>query len=283
MSNVLFDVPGPRSRFRHRWYGLITSLATAAAVAIVVQRLYAKEQVTPDAWEPFADPDILTGLIEAFGVTIAAAVLAIVLSIGFGAIFAAGRLSERVWLRWPSVAVVEFFRAVPLVLMILAIFFGFGETTGRFGALVIALMLYNGSVLAETFRAGINAVPKGQSEAAYAIGMRKSQVMMGILTPQAVRIMLPAIVSQCVVGLKDTALGFVLGAEEAVSVGKLIYVSYGNPIATGIVLAVGFIILNYGLTKLAQYLEARQRRRGRAVLSEAVTTVAGGPGSGVND
>src|SRR5690606_14650539 len=102
------------------------------------------------------------------------------------------------------------------------------------------------------------------SEAAYSIGMRKTQVMIRILTPQAVRIMLPAIISQCVVCLKDTALGFVLGAPEAVSVGKLIYVSYGNPIATGIVLAICFIIVNYGLSKLAQYLESRQRRRGRA-------------------
>ncbi|HEX6446371.1 MAG TPA: amino acid ABC transporter permease [Streptosporangiales bacterium] len=276
MSAVLFDAPGPRSRARHTLYGVVACVAAAAFVAFVVHRLYVREQITADAWEPFQDPEILAGLVQAFGRTLLAAGSAIVLSIGFGAVFAAGRLSDRLWLRLPCVAVIEFFRATPLVLLILGIFFGFGDTTGRYWALVLALMLYNGSVLAETFRAGINAVPRGQREAAYAIGLRKTQVTTLILAPQAVRIMLPAIVSQCVVALKDTALGFILGSEEAVSVGKLIYISYGNPIATGIVLAVVFIAINYGLSKLAQFLESRQRRKGRAVLREAPTTVAGG-------
>ncbi|MBO0891179.1 MAG: amino acid ABC transporter permease, partial [Acidothermales bacterium] len=216
------------------------------------------------------------GLAKAFGRTLLAAGSAILLSVVFGAVFASGRLSDRLWLRIPCVAVIEFFRATPLVLLILGIFFGFGDTTGRYWALVIALMLYNGSVLAETFRAGINAVPRGQREAAYAIGLRKGQVTTLILAPQAVRIMLPAIISQCVVALKDTALGFIIGSEEAVSVGKLIYISYGNPIATGIVLAVVFIAINYTLSKVAQFLEAQQRRKGRAALKEAQTTVAGG-------
>lgn len=283
MTSVLFDSPGPRARSRHTLYGVIASVAAAALIAYIVNRLYTSEQITGDAWEPFQDPEILAGLVKAFGRTLLAAASAIVLSIGFGAIFAAGRLSDRLWLRIPCIAVIEFFRATPLVLLILGIFFGFGNTTGRYLALVLALMLYNGSVLAETFRAGINAVPRGQSEAAYAIGLRKTQVMTLILAPQAVRIMLPAIISQCVVALKDTALGFILGSEEAVSVGKLIYISYDNPIATGIVLAIVFIAINYGLSRLAQFVESRQRRKGRAVLSEAQTTVAGGLGSGAAD
>lgn len=278
MSTTLFDVRGPRARFRHGVYGVLTSIGTAALVAYIVYRLYASEQITGDAWEPFQDPEIVVGLIEGFGLTLLAAAMAIALSIAFGAVFAAGRLSERWLFRLPSIAIVEFFRAIPLVLMILAIFLGFGETTGRYGALVIALTLYNGSVLAETFRAGINAVPLGQREAAYAIGMRKSQVMLSILTPQAVRIMLPAIISQCVVALKDTALGFIISAPEAVSVGKLIYNDFGNPIVTGIVLAVVFIAINYTLSKVAQFFEGRQRRQGRAVLATAPTTAAGGTG-----
>ncbi|MQA81256.1 MAG: ABC transporter permease subunit [Streptosporangiales bacterium] len=276
MSTTLFDVRGPRARVRHGVYGVLTSIGTAALVAYIAYRLYASEQITGDAWEPFQDPEIVFGVVEGFGLTLLAAVLAIALSIAFGVIFAAGRLSDSALLRIPSIVVVEFFRAVPLVLMILAIFLGFGDTTGRYGALIIALMLYNGSVLAETFRAGINAVPRGQSEAAYAIGMRKTQVMLSILTPQAVRIMLPAIISQCVVALKDTALGFIIASPEAVSVGKQIYSNYGNPIVTGLVLAVVFIAINYTLSKIAQILEGRQRRKGRAVLATAPTTAAGG-------
>lgn len=276
VSTVLFDAPGPRSRVRHNVYGLVAVLATVALIAYVGHRLYVSEQITGDAWEPFRDPEILAGLAKGFGKTLTAAAAAIVLAIAFGAVFAAGRLSDRTVLRIPSVGVVEFFRAVPLVLLIFAVFFGFGDTTGRYWALVIALMLYNGSVLAETFRAGINAVPSGQREAAYSIGMRKSQVMTLVLAPQAVRIMLPAIVSQCVVALKDTALGFIIASEEAVSIGKQIYIGYDNPIVTGMVLAVVFIAINYTLSKIAQFLESQQRRRGRAVLTTAPTTAAGG-------
>lgn len=279
MSSVLFDTPGPRSRVRHNVYGVLAVLATAALIAFVVHRLYTREQITGDAWEPFQDPEILAGLAKGFGRTLLAAAAAIVLAVAFGAIFAAGRLSDRVLLRVPCVVVVEFFRAVPLVLLIFAVFFGFGESTGQYWALVIALMLYNGSVLAETFRAGINAVPRGQSEAAYSIGLRKSQVMTLILAPQALRIMLPAIVSQCVVALKDTALGFIIASQEAVSIGKQIYIGYDNPIVTGIVLAVVFIAINYTLSKIAQLLESQQRRRGRAVLATAPTTAAGGTGA----
>lgn len=274
-SSVLFDVPGPKAKLRHNIYGVLAVLGTIALVAYIVRRLYTSEQITADAWEPFLDPEILFGLFEGFGLTLLAAVSAIAFSVVFGAVFAAGRLSDRAFFRLPCVAIVEFFRAVPLVLLIFAIFFGF-DFFGQYWALIFALMLYNGSVLAETFRAGINAVPSGQSEAAYAIGMRKTQVLTLILSPQAVRIMLPAIISQCVVALKDTALGFIIASPEAVSVGKQIYNGYGNPIATGIVLAVVFIAINYTLSKVAQYFEGKQRRKGGAVLATAPTTAAGG-------
>jgi glutamate transport system permease protein len=170
--------------------------------------------------------------------------------------------------RWPSIVVIEFFRAVPLLLLIFFLFLGFGGPLGTFWALVLGLMLYNGSVLAEIFRAGILSVPRGQSEAGYAIGMRKSQVMRLILAPQAVRSMLPAIISQCVVALKDTALGFIIGAPGIVRDAERIYIApqYNNPLAVGIVLAAIFIIINYSLSRLATYLESRMRREGRAVV-----------------
>jgi glutamate transport system permease protein len=138
-------------------------------------------------------------------------------------------------------------------------------------------MLYNGSVLAEIFRAGILSVPRGQSEAAYAIGMRKGQVMRLILAPQAVRSMLPAIISQCVVALKDTALGFIIGAPGIVRDAERIYIApqYNNPLAVGILLAAIFIVINYSLSRLAIWLESRLRREGRAVVRAEPAAVGG--------
>ena len=133
----------------------------------------------------------------------------------------------------------EFFRAVPVLLMMIYIFFTFGAGEGGIGSywsVVIALTLYNGAVLAEVFRAGILAVPPGQGEAAYALGMRKSQVMRQILMPQGVKIMLPSIISQCIVALKDTSLGYVILAPGLTRVGKSIFLEFQNQVQTAIVL-----------------------------------------------
>jgi glutamate transport system permease protein len=268
MTAVLFDVPGPRARRRHLIGTVVAGVALAALAGWVLWVLWDKEQITPEQWEPFLEPNIVELLYEGLIATLTAAAVAIALAVAFGALFASGRLSDRAALRWPSIVVIEFFRAVPLLLLIFFLFLGFGGTLGTFWALVLGLMLYNGSVLAEIFRAGILSVPRGQSEAGYAIGMRKSQVLRLILAPQAVRSMLPAIISQCVVALKDTALGFIIGAPGIVRDAERIYIApqYNNPLAVGIVLAAIFIIINYSLSRLATYLESRMRREGRAVV-----------------
>jgi glutamate transport system permease protein len=267
MTAVLFDVPGPRARRRHRIGTVVAGLALAALAGWVLWVLWDKEQITPEQWEPFTESNIIELLYEGLVDTLTAAAVAIALAVAFGAVLASGRLSNHA-LRWPSVLVIEFFRAVPLLLLIFFLFLGFGGTLGTFWALVLGLMLYNGSVLAEIFRAGILSVPRGQSEAAYAVGMRKSQVMRLILAPQAVRSMLPAIISQCVVALKDTALGFIIGAPGIVRDAERIYIApqYNNPLAVGIVLAAIFIIINYSLSRLAVYLESRMRKEGKTVI-----------------
>jgi len=273
MTAVLFDVPGPRARRRHLIGTVVAGLALAALAGWVLWVLWDKEQITPEQWEPFTEPNIVNLLFEGLVDTLTAAAVAIALAVAFGALFASGRLSDHAGIRWPSIVVIEFFRAVPLLLLIFFLFLGFGGPLGTFWALVLGLMLYNGSVLAEIFRAGILSVPRGQSEAGYAIGMRKSQVMRRILAPQAVRSMLPAIIGQCVVALKDTALGFIIGAPGIVRDAERIYIApqYNNPLAVGIVLATIFIIINYSLSRLATYLESRMRREGRAVIgTEAV-------------
>ena len=274
MSTVLYDAPGPRTRRRVLVGSIVGGLVVLAVVLLAVLRLGDQGVFARSQWDPFGDPGVQRFVLRAIWATVKAALVAIVLALIFGVVFASGRLSERAWLRVPAVLVIEFFRAVPLLLLILFLFLGFGDQLSplgkavgsqvpeAFGALVVGLMLYNGSVLAETFRAGINAVPRGQSEAAYSIGLRKSQVMRMILIPQAVRIMLPAIVSQCVVALKDTALGFVIGYEELLRQGRLIYNSYGNIVATAIVIAAIYILINLALSWLASWLERRTRRRG---------------------
>ena len=166
MSTVLFDAPGPRTSRRHRIYGLVAWVLLVAAAAGVIWLLYVKGQLAYDLWEPFLTPAYIRVLIvDGLFVTLQMAFFAIIFALVFGVVFGVGRLSDRAWLRWPSWAVVEFFRAIPLLLLIIFIFFAFfigrgGGTSGSFWAVVIGLTLYNGAVLAEVFRAGINAVPQ---------------------------------------------------------------------------------------------------------------------------
>jgi len=257
---VLYDVQGPRARRRTAIGSIIGSFVVAAIVVAVVLRLNARGQFESEKWQPFSDPDIIRALGEGLVATLRVAGTAVLLALLLGTVLAVGRLSDRRLLRTPATWVVELFRAIPLVLLILFFFFRFGVTLGRYGALVAALALYNGAVLAEVFRAGILAVPRGQTEAAQAIGLRKSQVMRLILVPQAVRLMMPAIVAQCVVALKDTALGFIIAYPELLRTGQLIYNGYFNIIPTALVVAAVYVTMNLLLSRLAIVLERRQGR-----------------------
>ena len=254
-TGVLYDAaPGPRTVARHRVYTVVTVLALLGLLAFVVKRLYDEGQFAYALWEPFVTPDyvraiIVDGLLQ----TLRMAFTAILGAVVFGAAFGIGKLSNHGWVRWPCWAVVEFFRAIPVLLLMIFIWYALGiEKDGSsYWGVVIALTLYNGAVLAEVLRAGVLAVPKGQAEAAYAIGMRKGQVMTLILLPQAVKIMLPAIISQCVVALKDTALGQYILAPGLTAVGRQIYLAFFNRIPTIIVIAAMYILVNLILTWLA--------------------------------
>jgi glutamate transport system permease protein len=260
MSDVLYEDPGPRTKARHRLYSVIVYVLLAGLAGFLVWRMYDRGQFAYELWEPFFTPTyIQVLLVDGLLVTLRMAFVAIVLAIIFGLIFGIGKLSDHAALRWPSWLVVEFFRAVPLLLLIIFIFFmwGVGDGFGSYWAVVIALMLYNGAVLAEVFRAGINAVPKGQAEAAYAIGMRKTQVMNLVMLPQAVKIMLPAIISQMVVALKDTSLGFYIVAPGLTAVARGIWLEFGNQFQTVIVLAGLYIVANLVLTWVATWVQRR--------------------------
>jgi glutamate transport system permease protein len=264
MSSVLFDVPGPRARARHNILTAVATLIFLALTGLVLWKLWQEGEFEAELWEDLAQPNIWKAIWDGLVATLSAAVSGIVLSVIFGGLFAVARLSDHAWVRWPARVIVEFFRAVPLLLLIIFMFYGFQDYLGTYGSLVIALMLYNGSVLSEVFRAGMLAVPSGQSEAAYAVGMRKNQVMRLVLLPQAVTIMLPAIISQCVIVLKDTALGVIIAYTELVWQGQNIAEFVNHAIVPLSLVAVIFIVINYSLSRLAVYVEARLANRGRS-------------------
>jgi len=275
-STVLYDAPGPLTRRRHLLYSVLFGVVLAAAVVWVVLKLKDAGEFDQRVIDGLTRTNVWNAIGDGVVATLKVAGLAIVLSVAFGLLLAFGRMADRTWIRVPCRWLIEFFRAVPVLLMIIflrALTGGHGleiETRALI-ALVGGLTLYNGSVLAEVFRAGVQAVPRGQSEAAYAIGLRKGQVMRIVLMPQAIRYMLPAIISQCVVALKDTSLGFIVAYPELTSQGRQIALFLHNNLMVWVVIAAVYITLNNVVSEIATLLE-RRLSRGRGA-SKAIAEV----------
>ncbi|MGW2549331.1 amino acid ABC transporter permease [Streptomyces sp. NPDC001635] len=275
-ATALYDIPGPRARRRHRLFGVLATVVLLALLGWIIHLLFATGQFTYTKWMPFEYKGIQELLLRGLGNTLKAFAIAAVLSLVLGGLLAVGRLSEHAPVRWLSTLVVEFFRAMPLLVMIFFIFVAL--KVQPLPALVAGLTLYNGSVLAEVFRSGINSVDRGQKEAAYALGMRKTQVMSYVLVPQAVRAMLPAIISQLVVALKDTSLGFLITYEEFLHAGKLIAsnLDYDLPfIPVVMVISPIYIGMCMLLSWVAQWVSRWERRSPKTEAVDVETAGAG--------
>lgn len=282
---VLYDAPGPRARRRNVLYSLLFHLVLAAAAWWVLKQLADKKQLAAEKWNPFVeDPRVWTEfLLPGLLHTVQAAALALVLALPLGALLGIARLSDHALLRRSVGALIDCCRAVPvLMLMLLAneVFARFSDITPQarpLYAVATGLVIFNAAVLAEIVRAGILALPRGQSDAARAIGMRKGQVMASVLLPQAVTAMLPALTTQLVVIVKDTALGGeMLAFDELLLQVRLISANYGaNTIASFTVVALLFVAMNLLLTSLASRT-ASSVRRSRKSTGAAVTASPAG-------
>jgi glutamate transport system permease protein len=271
MSSVLYDTPGPRAKQRNILYTAAFVVLLGLLLWWVYQQMDDAGQMAWAKWKPFTlSTTWTTYLLPGLGETLKAAALAMVIALPLGAIFGIARLSDHTWVRVPAGVIVEFFRSIPVLLMMVfasQIYVDYTDISSEarpLYAVVTGLVLYNASVLAEIVRAGILSLPKGQTEAAHAIGLRKSQTMTSILLPQAVTAMLPAIVSQLVVIVKDTALGgAMLNFTDLLNARKTEAAFYANVIPSFVVVGLIYILLNLALTTFASWLEQRLRRSKR--------------------
>ncbi|MWA14657.1 amino acid ABC transporter permease [Streptomyces sp. BA2] len=275
-STALYDVPGPKTERRHKLYGLLSTVVLLALVGWILYLLFDTDQFTETKWMPFEYKGIQELLLRGLGNTLKAFAISAVLALALGGLLAMGRLSEHRPVRWLATLFVEFFRAMPVLVMIFFVFVAL--KVQPLPALVTGLTLYNGSVLAEVFRSGVNSVERGQRESAYALGMRKTQVMSYVLVPQALRAMLPAIISQLVVALKDTSLGFLITYEEFLHAGKLIAsnLDYDLPfIPVVLVISPIYIGMCMLLSWFAQWVSKRQRRNPKTEAAEVAPAEPG--------
>ena len=258
-QQVLFDAPGPKGKRRILLGNIAGVLLVLGLLGYVVVALAAQGQFEAAKWTPFLEGRtweffILPGLLS----TLKAAAVAVVTSIAFGLLFGIGRLSHIAPIRWFAGLVVEFLRAVPVLLMMIFLWQALAQidfiTDPIFVAVVTALTLYNGSVIAELVRSGVHGLPKGQREAAMAIGMTPGKSLRSIEIPQALVAMLPAMVSQFVVILKDSALGYIIGYAELLQFSRRLGVGEGNLLQSLLIAAFIFILINFALSSAANKL-----------------------------
>lgn len=275
MSNasVLFDAPGPRARALSRTFSVITALLVAGGLLWMFLVLNAPKEsggitlpgmFDESRWDIFANPEVWTFIGQGVWNTLRAALVASVLAVALGVVLSLLRSARNPWIRIPTAVVIEFFRGMPVLLMMLFILLVF--STGDYWAVVGALAIYNGALIGEALRAGLASLPRGQREAALSLGMRQLQSKMLVEFPQAFRQMLPIIVAQLVVLLKDTSLGFIVGYPELLRTTMNNLSSfYGNRylFPLWVVTFLIYLAMNLSLSWFARWLSRRTASRYR--------------------
>ncbi|HCT75832.1 MAG TPA: polar amino acid ABC transporter permease [Micromonosporaceae bacterium] len=306
-ASVLYDAPGPIARRRVSVASIgMALLVLIGAYFFVYRPLKARGQLSMEKWGPLIDPgnpffsQVWDRIFTGFMATLQAAVLAIISSLVFGTLLALLRLQlrslkKRRWRGLPKPvallvrglnatldvitrACIEVFRGLPVLV---TIFFAWrlSGISNPLWPLVIGLTIYNGVVIAEIIRSGMDGLPPGQREAADSIGLMPGQAVRLVQLPQAFRVMLPALISQLVVILKDTSLGFIITYEDTLAIAQQIIQFLHNPIQLYVVIGLIFITINYGLSRLATYAQRRMSAKSGLQKVEAPAATAAETGN----
>ena len=272
-ASALYDVPGPKARLRSKMFSIVGGAVIIGALLWLIVTLGSPRTTAngavvtglwdPSRWDIFLDRQLWRSLGEGTLATLKMAAVAAVLAMTIGVLFSFGRTSTKAWIRKPTGVVLEFVRGMPVLLMMFFVLIVF--STGGFAAGVLALGLYNGAIIGEALRAGIAALPRGQREAGLAIGLTPMATRLRIEFPQAFRQMLPVIIAQFVVLLKDTSLAYIVTYVELLRVG-LNYMTnyYGSQYFFSlffVVLAI-YLTMNLSLSWLARVIARRTGPKG---------------------
>lgn len=275
--SVLYEPPGPRTR---RIMRIATVLSIAVVVllgTVIVYRFYITGQLQPRLWNFFLLPSTWRFLGQGFLGTLSIAVCAGALSLALGLVLMLCRISHNVVLTWVARILIDFFRGVPSLLLIYFCFLvipRYGIKLASFWMITLPVACAAAAVLAEVFRAGVHAVGKGQKEAARALGFSRWQVLKLVVLPQAIRYVIPALISQLVVVVKDTTVAYVVSYPDLMQNARVLITNYDALVSVYFVIAAIYILVNWGLNSVS----VRYARGGR--VSAAAAGGTGGAGTG---
>ncbi len=267
MRDALYEAPGPRTRRLTAILTIVSLVLVCIGLALVVRQFYVTGQLDAKYWAFFAQWSTWAYLLEGFLGTLVVAVTAAGISLVLGVVLMLGRTSPIMPISVVSRVIIDFFRGVPSLLLIYFFFLGLptiGLYLPPFWMITIPVSLAASGVLAEVFRAGVNAVPKGQTEAALSIGLTPGKTMFKIVLPQALRIVIPSLISQLVVVVKDTTVAYVVSYPDLMQNGRVLITTHDSVVSVYLVTAIIYILVNFAINQLSI---AMARRSGNPIIS----------------
>ena len=257
LEDILFGAPSPRVQTVTRVVSVIAAAALFLLTAGIVFRFHSAGQFDARLWNFFAWPTTWAFLVQGLLGTLASAAMAAVIALTLGLVLLVGRLAHSRLVRWPSIAIIEFLRGTPTLLLIYVCFLVLpqaGLKLSTYWMLTLPVGLSTAAVVAEVYRAGVLAVPRGQTDAARSLGMSESQVFFFIVFPQAVRYIVPALVAQLVIVVKDTTFGYVVTYGELMQNAKVLIANYHSLVPVYLVVAALYCLANYAISRASKRL-----------------------------
>ena len=248
LEDILFGAPRPRAIAITRVMSVVAAGVLLLMVAGIVARFRSAGQLDGRLWEFFGWQTTWAFLGKGLLGTLASAAMAGVIALTLGLVLLLGRLAPSRLLRWPSIAVIEFLRGTPTLLLIYVCFLvlpSIGIKMSTYWMLTLPIGLSTAAVVAEVYRAGVLAVPRGQTDAARSLGMTPIQGFFLIVFPQAVRYIVPALVAQLVIVVKDTTFGYVVTYGELMQNAKVLIANYHSLVPVYLVVAALYCLVNY--------------------------------------
>ena len=260
VRDALYEAPGPRTRHRVRIATAISLILVVAELAAIGYRFYITGQFAPRYWTFFAKATTWKFLLQGFAGTVRVALTAGAIALALGLLLMLGRISHLKALSAACRVVTDFFRSLPSLLLIYFFFLivpQYGIKMSSFWMLTLPVALAASGVLAEVFRAGVNAVPKGQIEAALSLGMSPLRTTLKIVLPQAIRFVIPSLISQLVVVVKDTTVAYVVSYPDLMQNARVLITNYDALVSVYFTIAIIYILINYAINQASIYVSHR--------------------------
>lgn len=260
VRDMLYEEPGPKTRRRNLFFTILAAVLLLLLLGLVIRQFVVTGQFSPRYWYFFGKLTTWRFLGQGLLVTVESALTAAVIAFVLGFLLMRGKLRKNRIVHGIAVVLIEFTRGIPTLLFIYFFFLVVPQTGIRMSAfwkITLPCAISACGVVAEALRSGVNAVPSGQREAALSLGLTETRTFYKVIFPQAIRFVIPSLIAELVIVLKDTTFAYVVTCADLMQNAKVLISNYDAMLSVYLVVAVIYILINYLLNKLSDHLAFR--------------------------